>query len=194
MLQGTTTDLDVLGTFTDAPANTMQNLYRNVFWTTSDNTLVTATVAGILSASSSETGAVTITATRTDPLSSVEFAPTLSVSVVDALDNATLQVVCTDPIPAGTAADCRATATLAGGQTQDVSLSAIWSSGSPAVAEVSNVRLIGSRRNELGSNSPLPGRVYAVAVGGPVEIRASLFDAAGARLATGTDTVTVTSP
>jgi uncharacterized protein YjdB len=190
MLQGTTRDLDVLGSFDDGST---QSLYRNVFWSTSDSTIAAANVAGIVTASASKTGTATLTATRTDPLSSTEFAPTVSISVVDTLAVVSLDVTCQDPIylaePVG---DCRAVVTFNDSSTQDVSLAAVWGSSSPAIAEVSNARLIGARRNEVGDNTPLPGRVYALAEGSTT-IRASLFDGSGNRLATDTDSVTVSS-
>ena len=191
MFQGTTLELDALGAYDDGST---QNLYRNVFWSSSDTTIAGVSAVGIVTASDSTTGTSTITASRNDPVSSQLFSPTVAVTVVDSLASMTLDISCPDPIfLANITGDCRAVASLPGGMTQDVSLSAIWSFDSnPGVAEVSNVRLNFVRRNDHGTTTPLPGRVYALADGSAV-IRASLFDESGTRLATGTDTVNVSS-
>ncbi|MGH8453644.1 MAG: thrombospondin type 3 repeat-containing protein [Nevskiales bacterium] len=205
MLAGTSMDLDAIGNYVDAGGADQpdQNLYRDVTWTSLDTSIASVSTGFGRVFAVAAGGPVNIRADRVDPvlaqtvtdMTAITVLPFAAASLVPPLT-----VSCPEPVLIGNAADCTATVSFAAGGTQDVSLFAIWSSDNPAAADVSNAQLTLLRENELGrpiaastlssmsTRTPLPGRVFGAGAGQAV-ITATLFDASGVQLATGSDTI-----
>lgn len=210
LLAGTFMDLDAVGSFTDpnsGNAQSQQNLFQHVIWSSTDTAVATVSGFGQLATALGTTGTTQIRAqylnsfgaggaTINSALLDIRVVPFEAASLAGNL----LTVNCPASVRVGGVIDCSADVDFAagvGGGTQDVSYFAIWSSGSPATAAVSNFRTPIAREELLGRAverpglTPIPGRVYGGTAGGPVTITAALFDLNGVRLASGTAQVTV---
>jgi hypothetical protein len=127
--QGTTAQFKAIGTFSD---QSTQNMSASVIWASSDTTVADISQSGLATAKN-KNGTTGITATfngiTSDPV-------TLTVSGAALQSLAISSSVAGNNIIMGNTRPVTATATYTDNGTQDVTLSVVWTSSDPAVAEV----------------------------------------------------------
>jgi hypothetical protein len=131
-----------IGTYTNG--STVNLTHGGVTWTSSDTTKGTITSADGL-ATAVATGATTITATS----GTIFGSTTLNVNSVTISD-----ITVTPPSPniaLGLKQQFKAVATFSDGSIQDITLTAVWTSGTPATATVSATGLANSSPGSVGT-------------------------------------------
>jgi uncharacterized protein YjdB len=160
--KGTTVQFQAIGTFSDG---TTQDLTTQVTWTTSDGTVMSVSNASPTQglANALAVGTATITAT----LGGISDFSNVTVT------NATLQSIAVTPTTAtiakGTTQQFIATGTYSDGSTLDITAQVTWTSGSAAVASISNAAGTNGRATGVA-----PGTTSITATTGGLSAMASL--------------------
>ena len=142
--KGTTEQFTATGIFSDG---SHQNLTTMVTWSSSNNSI--ATVGNTGSGSAVNTGAVTITATSGTISGRTDF------SVTDA-DLVSITVTPGNPAKArGTTQQFTAMGTYSDNSTQDLTVSATWSSSNPLTAHISNTAETAGLANALNTGTAI---------------------------------------
>ncbi len=144
---GTTLQLTATATYDDG---TTGDVTSSVIWSSSATNLLSVSSSGLLTAYAT-TQAVNVTVTAQSGNAKQSFTVSVQPAGTKTPVNptGTLQSIAVGPsgthLPAGAAAQLTATGTYSDGTAQDLTNSAVWTSGTPANAIVSNVGLVTGR-------------------------------------------------
>ena len=123
--QGSTLQMAATGTYNDG---TTQDLTSKAFWSTSDSTIASINTTGLV------TGVSPGTATITAASGTVSGSTTVTIALANITSIAVTPTSSSTPV--GTTVQFHATATLAGGTTQDITSSVTWSSSNTSAGTI----------------------------------------------------------